>query len=150
LETQPWYNPRQLRDLASGRFFADSDYIWSDDAPVALAGELQLATSPDGTASAMFRAQKGGLAIEHTFTLPAAEPNVLLEVIRIHNSSAQPPDPSSFACGFGKRVREGADWLADVAGSGLCELPYRRHPETGELRDFKLPDLLAGPGWYST
>ena len=149
IETRPVYNPRGLRDLSSGQTFADSDYVWSDAEPAVLIGLPQLSTAADGTATATFHLSKGRLEIKHRFTLPATEPNVLLEVITLHNPGPQAADTSSFACGFGKRVRDGQSWLPDVAAAHLCEVPYRHHPETGELRDFTIPALLATPSWYS-
>lgn len=149
IDTRPAYNPRGLRDLSGGRTFADSDYIWSDGEPALLIGEPQLSTAADGTATATFRLSKGSLEIQQRFALPATEPGVLLEVITLHNPGAQAADTASFACGFGKRVHDGQSWLVDAAEANLCEVPYRHHPETGELRDFKIPALLAAPSWFS-
>src|SRR5206468_9145800 len=112
---QPWYNPRQLHDASTGRTFADSDYVWSYGASVRLIGPPQLTAAADGAATAIFRLQQGHLEIEHTFRLPRSEPNVLLETIQLHNPGAQAADTASFACGFGKRLRTGPAWLADVA-----------------------------------
>ena len=149
IATRPWYNPRHLCDLDGGRTFADSDYIWSDGQPAVLIGLPQLTTASDGTATATFQLKKGSLEIEHAFTMPGAEPNVLLEVITLRNPGAHAADSASFACGFAKRVQDGQAWLADVADANLCEIPYRHHPETGELRDFKVPALLETLSWYS-
>src|SRR4051812_37983630 len=85
IETQPCYNPRRLRDRDSGRSLADSDYVWADGAPAELLGQPVLTSAADGTVTATFRARKGVLEIEHTFRLPAAEPNVVLELITLRN-----------------------------------------------------------------
>ena len=58
IETRPWYNPRCLRDLHSGRLFADSDYVWSDGEPAALVGAPVFTTLPDGTSTAAFKLKK--------------------------------------------------------------------------------------------
>jgi len=149
IETRPAYNPQRLSDLSTGRALADSYYVWSDGEPAVLLGQPQISIAADGTATAVFGAQKGALEFEQTFSLPGAEPNVLLEVITLRNPGPETADTASFACGFGKLAHDGQSWLADVAEANLCEIPYRHHPETGELRDFKVPALLAAPGWFS-
>ena len=150
IATRPHYNPHRLSNVDSGRAYADSDYGWADDAPVRLVGEPHLTRAPDGTCQVIFQLTQAALHIEHTLTLPAAEPGVLLETLTLSNPSNQPLDTSAFACGFGKTVRAGDAWQADLAGLRLCELPYRHHTETGELRDFSVPELLANPGWFSS
>src|SRR5579859_3207399 len=149
IETRPSYNPSRLRDLQSGRAFADSDYVWSDWEPAALIEPPVLTTRPDGTGTAAFKLRKGGLALEQTFSLPGGEPNVIVEVIQILNPGQHAVDTSLFACGFGKLVQEGTRWLADAAGTRLCEVPYRHHPESGALRDFTIAELLQSESWYS-
>ena len=111
IETRPWYNPRGLRDLQSGRAFADTDYVWSDGDPAVLAEPAVFTTLPDGTGTAAFKLTKGGLALEQTFTLPADQANVIFEVIQILNPGRHGVDTSLFACGFGKLVQNGQGWL---------------------------------------
>jgi len=149
IETLPWYNPCRLRDLQSGRALADSDYVWADGAPAALAEPPVLTTLPDGTGRAVFKLKKGGLALEQTFNLPGDEPNVIVEAIQLVNPGPHIVDTSLFGCGFGKLVQRGSEWLADAAATRLCEVPYRHHPESGVLRDFALPELLQTESWYS-
>src|SRR5260370_35606855 len=86
IETQPWYNPGRLRDVPSGRIFADSDYVWSDGEPAALVEAPVLTTLPDGIGTAAFRLRKGGLWGEQTFTLPGDEMNVLMHLINLVNT----------------------------------------------------------------
>ncbi len=149
IETRPHYNPRRLVDADSGRAYADSDYVWSDGVAATLTEPAQTTTAPDGTITATLRLRQGDLAITHTFTLPGAEPNVIVETLTLHNPGATALDTSAFACGFAKVVRAGHGWRPDVTDAHLCEMPYRRHPETGELRDFTIPALLQTPSWYS-
>ena len=150
IATQPVYNPHRLCDVTTGRAYADRDYVWPAGAPVHLAGAPRLTRAADGTCTATFALNQASLAMEHTFTLPGDEPGVLLETLTLSNPTDQPLATAAFACGFGKLVRVGADWQPDLADLRLAELPYRHHPETGELRDFSVPELLAAPGWFST
>jgi len=135
--------------LASGRRFADSAYVWSDGKSAVLSGDPMLITMEDGTSTAAFKLKKGDLEIEQTFTLPGDELDVIVEVIKLLNRGSQPVDTARFACGFGKLVHDGHAWLAEVRDSRLVEVPYRCHPETGELRDFTVPELLQTVSWYS-
>jgi len=36
-----------------------------------------------------------------------------------------------------------------VADSRFCDVPYRRHPETGELCDYTVPELTTKKSWFS-
>jgi hypothetical protein len=149
IATRPAYNPHRLVDLDTGRAYADSDYLWPGRAPAVLVGEPGLTTAPDGSGTAIFTVAHAGLELTHSFSLPAGEPGVLAETLTLRNPGLQPADTVAFACGFAKRVQTGDDGMPEVTADRLCELPYRCHPETGELRDFSLPTLFDTPSWYS-
>jgi hypothetical protein len=142
-------NPRLLRDAKSGRVYADGKYAWSNSAsPVSISKKSQI--DEDGSIKIVLLGKLGELEIEQTFFAPAAEPDVLVETIRIHNPSDKPLEISNFACGFTKTVHDGNAYLPDIAQSRFCDVPYRRHPETGELCDFTIQDISEKKWWYST
>src|SRR6185503_11106887 len=113
------------------------------------AGAPEVSHGPDGASQVVFRLKKGGLAVTHAFTLPADQPDVLIERLTLSNPGPHTVDTLTFGCGFAKRVRAGQDWLPEAQATRLCELPYRYHPESGEKRDFTIAELLQSESWYS-
>ncbi|HEY1764703.1 MAG TPA: hypothetical protein VGF85_07245 [Opitutaceae bacterium] len=145
--TQGGLNPRRLRDLKSGRLYADLDYAWPG-------GRFpQLSAAPttvqkDAGAMVTFRGTMGALEVVQTFS--PSGPDSLVETIELRNLSAQTLDTSDFACGFVKQLRDPAGPSPGVAAGHFCNIPYRRHPETGELCDYTAEELLTRQSWYST
>ena len=110
----------------------------------------QQSVEKNGDLRVTLKGKSGELEIEQIFTAPAGEPGVIVEVIHLHNLSDNLLDLPGFACGFGKKVHDGQNWLSDTAGSRFCDVPYRRHPETGELCEYTISDLSEKKGWFST
>jgi hypothetical protein len=149
VETKAGIDPRGLRDLESGRIYADGSYLWAGVAtPISTAAPVII--NKNGSCSVALSGKSGDLEIEQVFSASADDPGVIGETIRLRNTGALPLDIPKFSCGFAKRIHDGTNWLPDAADSRLCDVPYRRHPETGELRDFPLPELAGGKSWFST
>jgi len=145
VETKDGLNPGSLRDLKSGRIYADADYRWHgidrpeiDQSPI---------ISADGH-SMTFIARTGFLLIEQTFAAP--QPDVITEVVDIRNPFQSTVVMTDFACGFAKRLQEGSDWLPDVVNARFCDVPYRSHPETGELCEYSVQEMATKENWFST
>jgi hypothetical protein len=92
----------------------------------------------------------GSLEISQVFIASADEPDLIFEQIILHNPTDKPVENPGFVCGFTKKIHDGHDWLPGVADSRLCDVPYRRHPETGELCDWTVHELDARKNWFST
>jgi hypothetical protein len=149
IETRTGMNPCGLRDLKSGRVYADANYVWALDKAPVLIGTPAIAEKKGGTCSVTLKGKAGALEIEQAFSAREDEPGVITEVIGLRNSGGECLEIPSFACGFAKRIHDGRDWLADVAKSRLCDVPYRRHTETAEVCDFTVPELAARKNWFS-
>jgi hypothetical protein len=149
IDVKSGINPCRLVDKKSGRVYADTDYFWCNGARPALLEEPSI-SEKNGTRSATLKGKIGDLEIEQTFIAPADEPNVITEVIRLRNPSEKIFELPAFACGFAKNVHDGKEYKSDVAQSHFCDVPYRRHPETGELCDFTIQDISEKKWWYST
>ncbi|QGQ94270.1 hypothetical protein EHS13_04800 [Paenibacillus psychroresistens] len=150
VETQGRLNPLHLRDLQSRRVYADDSYAWLCENQPQLIGKPSITTEDNGTYKVVFSSKAGELGIEQIWTMPGDETGVLTEVIRIYNPSLQTLDTSSFACGFVKNVHDGNDWLPGMSQQRFCDVPYRRHPETGELNDYDIQQLANQPNWFTT
>jgi hypothetical protein len=142
IDAKEGINPCSLRDLKSGRGFADADYSWPKGIRPTLA-EKPVILEKDGVCSVTLKGKLDVLEIEQTFTASAAEPGVIAEQITLHNPNDKLLDTSSFACGFTKTIHDGKDWLPGVAASRLCDVPYRRQPESGAMNDFTVPEFTA-------
>jgi hypothetical protein len=149
IETRAGLDPCRLRDRKSGRIYADHGYLWNGGAAPTLTARPVI-VDKNGFCSVTLTGRSGALQIEQTFSASADDPGVIGETIRLTNTGALPLDIPEFSCGFAKKIHDGTNWLPDAADSRLCDVPYRRHPETGELRDFSLPELAAGKSWFST
>jgi hypothetical protein len=149
IETKDGINPCSLRDLKSGRVYADGHYFWCERLRPTLIGKPAI-TEKDGVCSVTLKETADTLEMEQTFSASAAEPDLITEQIKLHNPSSNPVIASLFACGFTKKIHDGRDWLPGVADSRFCDVPYRRHPETGEMCDWTVPELDARKNWYST
>jgi hypothetical protein len=149
IEMKKGVNPCSLRDLRSGRVYADGPYAWFEHFRPTLVGKPKI-VDQDNTCSVTFKEAGDTLEIEHTFSASAAEPDLITEQIKLHNPGPNPVIASLFSCGFTKTIHDGKNWLPGVADSRLCDVPYRRHPETGELCDWTVPELAARKNWYST
>jgi hypothetical protein len=149
VETKSGINPCSLRDLKSGRVYADGDYSWPEGKRPKLAGKPVIAEE-DGVCTITLKGKLKSLKIEQTFSASVAEPDVIAEQVKLRNPRSSPVETPWFACGFTKKLHDGGSWLPGVADSRLCDVPYRRHPETGELCDWTVPELAARKNWYST
>ncbi len=150
VETRAGLNPRRLRDSLTGQVYADLGYSWPVGRFPLLSAAPALAEGTGGVSSVAFRAMLGNLEVVQTFASSAAEPGAIVETVELRNPSDRPLDTSKFACGFEKRLSDAAGLAPDVAAARFCNVPYRRHPETGELCDYSAEDLLAKPSWFST
>lgn len=142
-------NPRQLGDLATGRLFADANYIWPAGQGPQLVGEPALQEGPGSSQTLTLTAKLDALEIEQTWTAPADEPGTLIERIRLKNTSDKPLDTSSFACGLAKRLNRGAKWFPDTAGDRVTPIPYRRDTVTGALCEWSLSELVWRLGAFN-
>jgi hypothetical protein len=149
VETGAVLNARSLRDTKSKRVFADRGYSWSGIAAPRLVGVPSVTAREPGTCVAAFTAAAGALRVEQSFTASDREPDAITETVTLVNTGADALDLPDFACGFAKCVHDGRDWTAG-AGCRLCNVPYRRHPETGELCDYDVWDLAERESWFST
>jgi hypothetical protein len=141
VDTLRGLSPNELRDVRSKRAFADADYVWAlPDKP-----QLRSSTLAGNGAGRrlVLRAKSGNLEIELTYAVAENRPNTVDETVRIRNLGSTRLDTSGFSCGFAKRVnRMGGDRFTDV--------PYRVHPETGELCEYSVDELFNKQSWYST
>jgi hypothetical protein len=149
IATRRGLDPQRLRDTRTGRAYADLDYAWPNGRFPEL-GSDPVIRSEGGLSSVSLRGTLGVLEVVQTFSTSAAEPGSIAEVIELRNPTDRTLDTSSFSCGFEKRLAEGSALSADVASSRFCNIPYRRHPETGELCDYTAGELLTKQSWYST
>ncbi len=142
-------NPCSLRDLKSGRVYADGDYAW----PKCVHprdGMYVTFKEDDGTCRVVWtQGRVDSLDVKQEFSASPAKPDVITEQITLHNPTDKPIEKPSFACGFTKKIHDGKNWLPGVADSRFCDIPYRRHPETGELCDWTVPQLVARKNWFS-
>ena len=149
IKTRSPSNPCSLRDLKSGRVYADGDYSW----PKCVHPQDGLyATMEEDNGTCRVEWQQGRidlLDVGQTFLASPSEPGVITEEITLRNPTKKPIMVPSFACGFTKKIHDGENWLPGMADSRLCDVPYRRHPETGELCDWSVPQLAARKNWFS-
>lgn len=151
IATAEGLNPNALLDSDTGRIYADADYVWQGlDGSPRLAGEPVITHESDGSAIVKLIAVSGELEVTYSLRLPAGETNAAYENVVIRNLSGERKDTSAFACGFAKRIPEVGAGAEDTSRFRLCELPYRRHPETGELREVAIPEMVGKEYWYST
>ncbi|OCT15442.1 hypothetical protein A8709_15300 [Paenibacillus pectinilyticus] len=143
-------NPHQLKDIRSGRVYADGTYHWSTDEQPVVCGQPILTTDVNGTCTVVIPSRLGELHIEQTLCLPGEEPGVLTEVIRLINKTDHVLDTSTFACGFVKQIHDGERWQADGEQERFCDVPYRRHPETGDLCDYTMAEIATKDNWFTT
>lgn len=139
IETQGGINARSLRDLVTGRIYADRDYCWSNGAFPKLVGQPVLTKSPDGSCSVSLNGNLGILAIEQKFTASSHDRDAIIEEITITNPTTEPMSTADFKCGFAKYLRNGEAWTPD-AGLRLCHVPYRRWLNGG-MQDFPLREV---------
>jgi hypothetical protein len=150
IKTRSPSNPCSLRDLKSGRVYADGDYAW----PQCVHPQDGLfATMEDADGAcrvAWTQDSVDSLNVKQEFWASPAEPDVITEQITLRNPTNKPIDEVAvFACGFTKKIHDGHAWLPGVAESHFCDIPYRRHPETGELCDWTVPELTTRKNWFS-
>jgi hypothetical protein len=142
-------NPCSLRDLKSGRVYADGDYSWPQCVHPR-DGMYVTMEEDDGTCLVEWtQGRIDALDVGQTFSASPAEPDVITEQITLRNPTDKPMRVPSFICGFTKKIHDGENWLPGVADSHFCDIPYRRHPETGELCDWTVPQLVARKNWFS-
>lgn len=147
-------NPHRLVDRASGTAFADADYLWADDVVAQPLGDPEIGDDTNGNPSALFKARVGDIEVHQRFTLPADEPDTLIETITIANPSDAIINTSEFACGFANVVGRRPGSLAP-RNDRFSEIPYRVRPETGEWCEYSVVDLFGREagfavdrGWY--
>jgi hypothetical protein len=150
VKTRSPSNPCSLRDLKSGRVYADGDYSWPQCVHPQ-DGAFVTMESKDGSCRVVWTQGKvDSLDVTQEFSASPAEPDVICEQITLRNPTKQSIDMPTFVCGFTKNIHDGKSWLPGVAESRFCDVPYRRHPETGELCDWTVPELTARKNWFST
>ncbi len=150
IETRSGLNPTRLRDRQTGRVFADEPYTWPGYILPGMQGAPQIVQSNDGSASVTVIAQCGKYIVSETFSLPAREPDVILETLTLENPTNAAVDTSGFASGFAKKAYSDSGTVAELAEARFCNIPYRRHTETGELCDYTVADLFTKQNWFST
>jgi hypothetical protein len=144
-------NPCLLEDMQSNRIYADRSYMWQG-----IGGSPTLVRNPsiseeaDGSLTILIAALAGIIGVEYRLRLPVAQPGVLFENLTLSNLGSSSIDLSTFACGFVKGISETNLMSSNAPGGRICELPYRYHNETGELRDYSIVELLDRTYWYST
>ena len=142
-------NAKQLRDLATGRSYADADYVWPEGLSPQLAGEPVLNEGPGGSRSLTLTSRSGSLEIEQSWTAPADQPGALIEQIRLKNIGDKDLDTGGFACGLAKRLGHGALWFPDVSRDRLAPIPYRRDTVTGALCEWPLSEMVWRLGAFN-
>ncbi|MBP7933941.1 MAG: hypothetical protein KA354_04760, partial [Phycisphaerae bacterium] len=142
-------NPRQLRDLVTGRLYADADYVWPEGSAPQRVGDPTLKEGLGGSQTLAMTARSDFLEIEQTWTAPADEPGALLEQIRLRNTGNRPLDTGRFVCGLAKRLNGGGQWFADTAGDRLAPIPYRRDTVTGMLCEWPLAEMVWRLGAFN-
>jgi hypothetical protein len=150
IATRAGLNPHSLRDTQSGRVFADADYVWPGGQRAELLGEPAIIEDEKGGRTVLIKAQVGAIEVTQVFSAPGAEADVITELLTIRNPGGAALDTSAFACGFAKRFHDGQAWSADMAKARFCDVPYRYHPETGELCDYTPAELDTRANWFST
>ncbi len=149
ISTKEGLNPRLMRDVATGKTYADADYFWPEGKKPSLVGPPVLEKGSDGSESATFTVQLGAMEVEHAWTAPAKEPNTLTERIRLRNTGSVSLETGGFTCGMAKRLYDERGWLPDTPDSRFSAIPYRRDPETGELCEYGMSELVWRSGGYS-
>ena len=119
IETRPIINPCSLRDLKSGRVYADGNYAWCERLRPTLIGKPVIAEK-NGVCSVTLEEQADTLEIEQMFFASAAEPDLITEQIKLHNPGRNLVIGSLFSCGFTKKLHDGKAWLH--IGQPLTEL----------------------------
>ncbi len=149
VETKAGLNPCSLRDLKTGRVYADADYVWPGGGFPQLLEEPRIQEDKDGGYSVRFRARLDSLEIEQLFAVSKKDPDTIAETIRIANPGGELLDTSGFACGFAKRMVDEKGMVSGVGGDRFAEIPYRRRPETAQLCDYTLSDILLKQIWHA-
>jgi hypothetical protein len=143
-------NPCCLRDVKTGRVYADGDYVWPGDDRPQLEKKPERIRDSKGGEILRFSGRLGSLAVEQTFTAPANESGVILEQITVRNPTQQSLDAKDFRCGFSKRIRNGEEWSPEAEAFRFCPVPYRRETD-GKLQEFPLREIAehgtAYGGW---
>jgi hypothetical protein len=152
VETKAGINARSLRDVQSGRVYADHDYAWSGGGLPKMAADPVVADAKDGGRSIAFKGRLGAIDVEQLFTLPGHDPGVILEQITIGNPTDKPIETAGFRCGLAKRLREGDTWSPDASDIRSCPVPYRRETN-GQMQEFPLREVAEHgttyAGWES-
>lgn len=121
--TKPGLNAHSLRDLKTGRVYADQDYVW--DWPGAefpqLEGTPVIENKSDGSKSVAFKGRLGAIIVQQSFTASKNDPDTILESIEICNISDNTIATNGFKCGFAKSIRDGETWSPD-ADNTVCSL----------------------------
>ncbi len=146
IDTANGLNPKSMVDVKTKRAYADADYSWSGAKAPILYGKPAVSKKADGSYSVAFAAGRGALKLNVTYIVPANEPNTIIETVRISNTGDALLDTSGFYCGFSKKIGD----KNSLTDSRVCNIPYRYHPETGELCDYTIQDLTTKKSWYST
>ncbi len=151
LDTATRLNARSLRDTATGRIYADRDYVWNLPGAEGAQTEGQpvIERHPDGSLTVACTGRLGSLVVRQVFAISPDDPDALRETITIRNPTAQPLATTGFACGFAKAVRDGGSPVPDAGGLLACPIPYRVETD-GRLREEPLPSFArtaAAEGW---
>ena len=105
-------NPCSLRNLKSGRIYADGDYSW----PKCVHPRDGLyATMEEDNGTCRVEWQQGRidlLDVGQTFLASPSEPGVITEEITLRNPTDKPIRAPSFACGFTKKIHDGNELAA--------------------------------------
>ncbi|MBP5738869.1 MAG: carboxypeptidase regulatory-like domain-containing protein, partial [Abditibacteriota bacterium] len=128
-------NATGLTDLKTGKVYADSHYVWG-------MGEAVVAGAPKAAKNSVtFKAEIGDVTVTQVFAVPK-EKDVITETITIANPTDKVIDTSAFRCGFTHKIGAGSD-------DRVCDVPFRRHSETGDYNDFALRDFFGKENTFS-
>ena len=146
VETKNGLNAKSLRDLVSGRAYADADYVWPGGKFPKLWSKPVVKNLPQGGRAIVLNGKLDDLMISQQFIMPQGQAGVIIEKITIANASDKLLDTSKFACGFARNLMDDAD----VLQSQFCYIPFRRYHSP--VRDFTTANIVsaaAGTTWGS-
>jgi hypothetical protein len=142
IETKAGINASSLRDLKSGRKYADQDYLWSwsDARFPQLEGAPVIKNLSDSVKLVTLRGRLGEIIVQQSFTISKNDPDAVLEIIEISNTTDRNITTSGFKCGFSKGIKDGETWLPDATNTICYPVPYKRETDS-KIQDFPLREV---------